>query len=178
VSEPHFRVEKISRPIPSHNGGCKQYLKWAVICTVTGGRWAARVRRQDAEAMAGMFGQKNCWLCEEARKGIYVRHVPEDTTVNDSRARLTQAHADASSLADRLDGGQCGRCEKPDEEGRTCLRREENRLTPQERRSGWYVRPFWMYFDDNLCRVCSATWHARRLAQQLARHLDLLEDRP
>lgn len=73
---PHFRVEKLTTPIPVHHNASKQWLRWAIICVVTGGRFAARKTKDQAEQMAGMYGRAACWLCDEAqRKDGCVREV-------------------------------------------------------------------------------------------------------
>src|SRR5262245_38763068 len=61
VIAPHFRVERIVPPIPAHHNASRGWLRWAVVCTVTGGRFSARRTRDEAQQQADMFGAQHCW---------------------------------------------------------------------------------------------------------------------
>jgi hypothetical protein len=76
TTEPHFRVEKMTTPIVVSRVP-RIALTWAVICTVTGGRHAAKRSRKEAEFVAGMEGETACWLCAEAARGQCVRQIAE-----------------------------------------------------------------------------------------------------
>ena len=63
----HFRIEKIVPPIQVPTSA-KVFLRWAVICVVTGGRVAARRTRAEAETAAAILSGDGCWCCAERKR--------------------------------------------------------------------------------------------------------------